>query len=124
MRSTQYTAGALLGLATIVALPSIAPAQDAFQAPTYSRMRTGADDWHARGGGRGPVGYGHGGYGGGYGFFQPYVTPVVTGSWYARPHPHHFDYFRGRWDRSAPMTDCPSEHGPAIDTQVLPADTP
>ncbi|HMP08679.1 MAG TPA: hypothetical protein PJ982_20220, partial [Lacipirellulaceae bacterium] len=23
--------------------------------------------------------------------------PIVAGSWYQRPHPYHFDYFRNRW---------------------------
>ena len=123
MRATifQITAGAVLGSATLLALPSTAPAQDSLLAPTYSRMRTGADDWHARGGG---YVHGQGDFGYGYGYYRPYISPVVAGSWYARPYPYHFDYFRGRWDRSAPITVCPSDHGPAIDTQVLPADTP
>src|SRR5688572_11518469 len=108
MRSNLYstTAGAVLGIATLIALPSTAPAQDAFVAPTYSRLRTGADDWHVRGG---HARYGHGGYGYGQGYFQPYVSPVVTGSWYARPYPYHFDYFRGRWAGSASglQQECP-----------------
>ena len=100
----QTTAGAVVGLATLVATPSTVPAQDAIVAPTYSRLRTGADDWRARGG---HLGYGRGGYGYGYPFIQPYVSPVIAGNWYARPYPHHFDYFRGRWNGPAPAS--PSE---------------
>jgi len=43
-----------------------------------------------------------GGYHPGYGYgFNPY-TPVITGNWYQRPYPHHFDYYRMRY--SAPPT--------------------
>lgn len=72
--------------------------------PTYSRMRGGAGDWQARGW--------HGGgwgWGGGYGFVQPFFPqPIVTGSYYQRPYPYHFDYYRYRWggDQS-PTQDCP-----------------
>ncbi len=106
MPRTRINAGALLGLAIVWAMPSTAPAHDYSPAPTYSRMRAGADDWHARGGGYGP---GYPGYGAGYGYFQPYVSPVIAGSWYARPYPHHFDYFRDRWNGSASelQQECP-----------------
>jgi hypothetical protein len=80
MHLSRFTAGALLAVAGSLGLGSSAPAQDSY-APTYARLRTGADDWHARGGLR----YGLGSYGHGYGYFQPYLPPVITGSWYARP---------------------------------------
>jgi hypothetical protein len=121
MHLSRLTAGALFALAASLGPGSSAPAQDMSAAPTYSRLRTGADDWHGRGG---AWGYGQGGYASGYGYFPPYVSPVVAGSWYSRPYPYHFDYFRGRWDRPAPTTDCPREHGPAIESQVLPAESP
>jgi hypothetical protein len=105
----RLIAGAVLGLAAHAALPSTAPAQDMAAAPAYSRVRSGAENWRARGGG-----YGYGpGPGFGYGGFQPYIPPVVTGSWYARPYPHHFDYYRHRWGEqygnAAATTDCPCE---------------
>jgi hypothetical protein len=105
MHLSRFTAGALLALAVSLGLGSSAPAQDIYTAPTYARLRTGADDWHARGGFR----YGYQGYGHGYGYFQPYISPVIAGSWYARPYPYHFDYFRGRWDGVAgeAAADCP-----------------
>jgi hypothetical protein len=102
----RLIAGAVFGFAALSALPSTAPAQELPAAPTYSRVRTGADEWHARGGG---YGHAHGGDGYGYGYFQPYAAPIVTGSWYARPYPYHFDYYRHRWggDMPAPATaDC------------------
>jgi hypothetical protein len=57
----------------------------------------GAEDWQARGGAYGHA-FGRGGPGWGGGFFQPYFSPVIASSWYQRPYPYHFDYFRGRWD--------------------------
>ena len=118
MRATilQITADVVLGSAMLLALPSAAPAQDSLQAPTYSRTRTGAEDWHARGGG---YVHGQGDFGYGYGYFQPYISPVVAGSWYARPYPYHFDYFRGRWDgpRSGIASDCPcAESAAGVET--------
>ena len=110
-RLYQSIAGAILGFAALAARPSIAPAQE-FRAPTYSRARSGADDWHARGGGHG---YGRGRYGFGYGdnFFQPYYSPVIAGYWYQRPYPYHFDYYRHRWgggpELQGDMTPIPSD---------------
>jgi hypothetical protein len=96
-----------------------AHAQPGAMAPAYSRMRTGADDWHGRGGG----------YGYGYNFFPPYYyPPVYAGSWYSRPYPYHFDYYRYRWngnptngDEAEPRTNpnCPC----AADGTVIPAPT-
>jgi hypothetical protein len=102
MHCSRITAGALLVLAACLGHGASAPAQDMAVAPTYSRLRMGANDWQVRGGFR----HGYDGYGYGYGYFQPYISPVVAGSWYARPYPYHFDYFRGRWNGTAPA-DCP-----------------
>lgn len=109
--SKQLIAGALACLAAIGGLAATAPAQDSFAAPTYSRTRMGAGDWQARGGG---YDHGGGGFGNGFGFYQPYNSPVVASSWYARPYPYHFDYFRGRWGggqdayaQGPARTDCP-----------------
>ncbi len=109
----QLIAGAFVCLAALSGLAATAPAQDSFAVPTYSRSRMGADDWSARGGGFGRGYGGNGGYGNG--FYQPYVSPVIASSWYARPYPYHFDYFRGRWDggqgaysgEARPAADCP-----------------
>lgn len=80
------------------ALP-LASAQDAGAPPTYSRMRQGADDWQARGGG---FGYSVPSYMYG-GFFPTFGPPVVvTGSWYQRPYPGHFDFARTRWGGTPP----------------------
>jgi hypothetical protein len=84
------------------------------EAPTYSRMRQGADDWQARGGG---FGYSVPSYMYG-GFFPTFGPPVVvTGSWYQRPYPSHFDFARTRWSGAPPegayqqemmpRSDCP-----------------
>jgi len=105
--ASRLIAGAVFGLAAFIARPSTAPAQDMAEAPTYARLRAGADDWNARGGRFGHD-RGHGGYG--YGYLQPYYSPIIAGSWYARPYPYHFDYYRYRWggDMSMPATaDCP-----------------
>jgi hypothetical protein len=78
-------------------------AQDASAASVYMRTRGAADGAY----GQHVPGYGH--FPGiGYGYFQPY-TPYVANSWYARPYPYHFDYFRGRWNGrpGSPASDCP-----------------
>src|SRR6188474_1474235 len=85
----------VLVLAAIHATP--AAAQNAAMASPYQRLRNGAGDWHARGGHNQ---HWRGGYGGGYGgFYNPYFAPppIVAGSWYERPYPYHFDYYRQRW---------------------------
>lgn len=122
----QIIAGPLACLAAISSLAAMAPAQEPLAAPTYSRLRTGADDWQVRGGASGH-GWGHGGWGWNSGFFQPYVSPVIASSWYARPYPHHFDYFRGRWNAPPaadvappPAASCPCAEQPA----ETPAPTP
>jgi hypothetical protein len=123
---TRLIAGAVLIVAALTGHPKAAPAQDTFVVPTYSRLRTGAEDWHARGGryehGR-HGGYGGYGYGGGY--YQPYISPVIAGSWYARPYPYHFDYFRDRWTGQAPAvpssSDCPCAELPIAAEEMEPA---
>lgn len=96
---------AALVAATPLGLAPAAMAQDGVMAPTYSRTRSGVENWQARGPGHGQRGYG-------YGFYQPnYQQPIVAGSWYQRPYPYHFDYYRYRWGggapEQAPITDCP-----------------
>ena len=84
-------------------------------APTYAACAAGADQWHDRGGGHGrrlartAVGYG--------GFYNPYFaqSPIVTGSWYQRPYPYHFDYYRYRWGSTGmPQTVSAVEMMPAV----------
>jgi hypothetical protein len=94
-RLYQSIAGAILGLVAFTARPSIAPAQEFF-APTYSRTRMGADDWRSSGGGHWHV-RGGGGYAYGNNFYPPYFSSVISGYWYERPYPYHFDYYRHRW---------------------------
>jgi hypothetical protein len=92
-------------------------------------MRTGADQWSMRGG---MNGWGHGPGGAGFGgpFFNnaynPYffTPPIVTGSWYQRPYPYHFDYYRYRWGASqgsygtepgVATPDCPCATPPPVE---------
>lgn len=54
--------------------------------------------------------FGHGGFGhGGFGFW-PY-QPTIAGSWYERPYPYHFDYYRWRYSapQAAPGCVCADE---------------
>ena len=48
-------------------------------------------------------------------FWQPgfFAPPIVTGSWYTRPYPYHFDYYR--WRYSMPP------QRPCVDQQYYPA---
>ena len=80
--------------------------------PVYSRMRRGADDWHARGGG---FGYSFPSYMYG-GFFPTFGPPVVvTGSYYQRPYPSHFDFARTRWGGAPPEPSYQQEMMPRSD---------
>ena len=92
-------------------------AQDMATAPVYMRTRGGDDGAYGRGG------YGYGRFPGyGYGYFQPY-TPYVASSWYARPYPYHFDYFRGRWSgqTAGPAANCPCAEESATPSPEFPA---
>jgi len=110
-----------------------APAWAQFGPPMapYARVRAGAEEWAERGGGFGYGGPWGAGWGGGWGggFANPYgfgfAGPIVQGSWYQRPYPYHFDYYRYRWGGAAPNQvydvpppgDCPCAETP---TGVVP----
>ena len=76
-------------LACALLLPLAAPAFGNEEGGTYQRQRMHGGRRGFHGGGH----FGHPWYGG---FYQP----QVFGSWYARPYPYHFDYYR--WRYSAP----------------------
>ncbi|MEM9658375.1 MAG: hypothetical protein AAF961_08445, partial [Planctomycetota bacterium] len=77
-------------------------------APSYMRSRPG-------GGGRNygyRSGFGASAFGLGFGFAAPfYQPPVVSGFYYERPYPYHFDYYRSRWGAPSPAAafDWPCE---------------
>ena len=116
MRNALLLAAILLAFA-----PASVCAQGA-SAPPYQRTRMGADNWHARGGGQNWHDSHHGGYGR---FYNPYFAapPLVVGSYYQRPYPYHFDYYRHRWgggamgygDVPTAAPDCPCEVPPPPD---------
>jgi hypothetical protein len=113
----------LLAAALLLAAAVPACAQGPAGPALYQRERTGAGDWHARGGHNQNWRGGYGGvpgYGGYGGFYAPYFAPpVIAGSWYERPYPYHFDYYRNRWGAGPngsdgsfgvemiPAADCP-----------------
>ncbi|BBO31800.1 hypothetical protein [Lacipirellula parvula] len=114
----------ILNRSTIVALlllgagASTALAQ---QAPTYARMRQGADDWSARGGG---FGYSFPSYMYG-GFFPTFSPPVLaTQSWYQRPYPGHFDVARQRWGGPPPQQMQQSMGGQGYPAMMPRSDCP
>jgi len=84
--------------------------------PAYARQRAGIHSgWDGRGRDGGfrhdydPGSYRH------QRFYRGYVPyqPVVAGSWYARPYPHHFDYYRQRYSTPLPQaSDCPCRAAP------------
>lgn len=81
------------------------------QTPAYQRTRSGADAWQARGGHRQPWA---GGYYG-HAYAAPYFSPtIIAGSYYQRPYPYHFDYYRARWGEQAPTAAPP-------DVDMIPA---
>jgi hypothetical protein len=70
------------------------------------------------------VSTGHGHFGGHLGhqygvpYAYPWFTPqVVAGTWYERPYPYHFDYYRWRYSmppiQAVAPTDCPCADIPA-----------
>lgn len=111
---------ALAVLATGVVAPLVSTAQEGPLAPTYSRARQGAEQWRHRG----DYGHWNGGGGYGYGFYQPfYNQPIVAGTYYERPYPYHFDYYRHRWgggqggppmEYTPELQDCPCDVAPAL----------
>jgi hypothetical protein len=101
--------------AAILLAARVSPAAAQTPAAPYQRVRTGADAWSARGGFPGSWTGGVSPYGA---FVNPFFTPpIVAGSWYQRPYPYHFDYYRHRWGDSdangamrgemMPTADCP-----------------
>jgi hypothetical protein len=119
-RHASLVAGcaALLLLSYVGLAFSQAPEPSA--APTYLRQRPGAEQWLERT--QGAYGYGWAYPGIPYGFFAP---PVVAGSWYARPYPYHFDYYRHRWGgqpEAAMPPDCPCATEPAP-SEALPPES-
>jgi hypothetical protein len=127
---------ARLIVGSVLLLPGVVCAQEA-AAPIYQRMRSGAEDWQARGGGSwrglGAIG---GAYGAGYGgYFNPFFPPpFVAGTWYERPYPYHFDYYQSRWGMGRgpmgaemmPISECPclSEPPPAAESPSANESTP
>jgi hypothetical protein len=99
----------------LIAVLALAPVAVRGQAPAYQRTRGGAGDWQTRGSQAQHWRGASGGYGG---FYNPYFAapPIVAGSYYERPYPYHFDYFRDRWAVQQPAglmepqlvaPDCP-----------------
>lgn len=87
----------------------------------YQRMRTGANLPDSRPGyHHGPRGgYDASAYGAWGGFFSP---TVIAGSFYQRPYPYHFDYYRHRWgagEMAAPTTGPNVEMMPVADCPCL-----
>ncbi len=70
--------------------------------PVYSRQRANA---RADGVWDGGSQY-RGSYQGYHRGYAPY-QPALVGSWYARPYPYHFDYYRQRYSDPKQMPDCP-----------------
>ena len=108
----RSVAAACLFASAFAGLPP-AHAQDF--APTYSRHRTHAHDFGRRGDGHGFSGHRGGGYNNSY-YDPSFYSSVVAGSYYQRPYPYHFDYYRRRWggppanygpDQLHATPDCP-----------------
>ncbi len=84
--------------------------------PTYQRNRSHGNRGFHGGGFYGQPNFGYGGYGG---FFAP---PIVVGSYYQRPYPSHFDYFRLRQRNfdAAPHAGCPTCGAAEVPVEVNP----
>jgi hypothetical protein len=115
---SAFSTAAFFVTAPMLCVSNVTRAQNAGTAPTYSRTRMGADDGQSRGGHGWNRGNGNYGYGGG--FYQPYYAGVFSNSWYERPYPYHFDYYKYRWganhliggaQAAAGNADCPCAAG-------------
>ena len=99
----------LLALTLLLSCLAAAPSQAQPRgAPVYSRQRG-----DARAGGRvagGPRVAGQ--IPGRHRIFYPY-QPVIAGSWYARPYPYHFDYYRQRYSAPPQTREYPCAETPA-----------
>ncbi|MGI9427740.1 MAG: hypothetical protein ACR2NM_03700 [Bythopirellula sp.] len=95
----------LFALSLCLLLPCLESSLQAGEGPVYSRNRGGMRGGYT-GGGRH---VGHRGHFGGFGF-RPF-QPTVAGSWYARPYPYHFDYYRWRYSVPPQPQDCPCAVG-------------
>ncbi|NOY43638.1 MAG: hypothetical protein GXP26_17615 [Planctomycetes bacterium] len=79
------------------------------EVPTYQRQRYAAGDGapYSTGWGGAP-GYAGAGYGAAY--WGGFAGQAYAGTWYQRPYPYHFDYYRGRFGAQSarkPQSDCP-----------------
>src|SRR6185295_17820427 len=103
----------LLFVAALLVQGATALAQGPMNAPPYQRLRMGSPQMPAGSWSAGRRGGGYGGYGG---YYNPYFAsyPIVTGTWYQRPYPYHFDYYKYRWGTTPPMV-APAE------TEMIPA---
>ena len=87
----------VVALLVSLLLFSVASSSQA-EGPVYSRNRGGGRGGY-HGGGR------HGGRFNHYGYFG--YQPFIAGSWYARPYPYHFEYYRWRYSAPPQTPDCP-----------------
>ena len=84
--------------------------------PAYQRTRGGGNQMTPPDGRwrRSPRGYGD--FGGYYNpYYYPYFMPIVAGTWYQRPYPYHFDYYKYRWGQQG------TEPGPPTIEDMIPA---
>ena len=115
MRIACSLIAALLALA-----PAALRAQGPAAIPTYQRTRGGGDG----GAHRGNAGHWGGAPGFG-GLYPPYFAPapIIVGSYYQRPYPHHFDYYRHRWGQQ-PQSPLQQQQSPPNVEMMPVADCP
>ena len=113
-RFSHFVMLATLCLGCSAAITDRAEANDG---PVYSRQRAAVRGEFGRTEGFRNAGRQHGYYGG----YFPY-QPVIAGSWYARPYPHHFDYYRRRYSAPPIQPDCPC--APMERSEPIVADDP
>lgn len=112
----------VLSCVVIVALGVFAEVRGEDAVPAiYQRSRdiafvNGGGMWGSHGGGDGHHGGGHSGLGQwGGGFYNPgFGTQFYAGTWYQRPYPYHFDYYRMRYGTPSVQQiapDCPAACG-------------
>jgi len=105
----RFLSRTVLGLTLLLSCLAVASSHAQPQgAPVYARQRADARRGGVWEGGSRYAGQYSGRYNGNY--FSP---PAITGSWYVRPYPYHFDYYRQRFSAPPQTPECPCAEPPS-----------
>lgn len=112
MCMTKFSKALATVVLVVVAIAAEAAIAQSEPFPVYSRSRSGAlggGAWRGeyRPPARPPFDQANIGY---FGY-----APTVAGSWYTRPYPYHFDYYRWRYSTPRQTVDCPCAEATVVE---------